>query len=210
MTHDRDIREPLFAFLEEKYGKVRFIEEKNMGRSRADIVMVTEGALIGLEIKSDADTYARLARQVRDYDRYFDRNICVAGVSHMGHIEEHLPHHWGIIAAEALPDGRLDFYQARKAQENPKRSLQRKLSLLWRRELNHMLGRNGMPRYAGESKHFVAMKLLSKIPEAALDIQIADELFERDYTTISDEIEAYRAARGDRERKRRVRAIRRK
>ena len=40
MLYDRDIREPLFDFLEGAYGKVRIIEEKRMGRSRADVVMV--------------------------------------------------------------------------------------------------------------------------------------------------------------------------
>ena len=64
MLKDKDIREPLFFFLEEKYGKVRILEEKNIGRSRADVVMVTDGAIFGIEIKSDADTYARLSRQV--------------------------------------------------------------------------------------------------------------------------------------------------
>ena len=43
-----------------------------MGRSRADVVMVMTAAVCGIEIKSDADTYARLERQVEDYDRYFD------------------------------------------------------------------------------------------------------------------------------------------
>ena len=60
MLYDKDIREPLFEFLEERYGKVRILEEKQMGRSRADAVMVMEDALVGIEIKSDADTYARL------------------------------------------------------------------------------------------------------------------------------------------------------
>ena len=72
ILYDKDIREPLFEFLENTYGKIRILEEKTMGRSRADIVMVTEDALWGIEIKSDADTYARLAGQVKDYDRYFD------------------------------------------------------------------------------------------------------------------------------------------
>lgn len=36
---DADIREPLFDFLEEYYGKIRIIEEKQIGRSRADIVL---------------------------------------------------------------------------------------------------------------------------------------------------------------------------
>lgn len=45
LIHDKEIREPLFDYLEETYGKIRIIEEKMMGRSRADVVMVTEDAL---------------------------------------------------------------------------------------------------------------------------------------------------------------------
>ena len=93
MLYDRDIRDPLFDFLEEYFGKTRIIEEKTTGRSRADIVMVTPDSLYGIEIKSDADTYARLSRQVRDYDRYYDYNIVVAGSSHGLHIREHVPDH---------------------------------------------------------------------------------------------------------------------
>ena len=40
MLYDKDIREPLFDYLEEYYGKIRILEEKRTGRSRADIVMV--------------------------------------------------------------------------------------------------------------------------------------------------------------------------
>ena len=75
--------------------------------------------LIGIEIKSDADNYARLERQVRDYDQYFDANYVVVGVSHAMHIEEHVPSWWGIITAE--PDGgRVDLYILRKTSPNPK------------------------------------------------------------------------------------------
>lgn len=63
MLYDKDIREPLFDFLEAYYGKIRILEEKQMGRSRADIVMVLPACVVGIEIKSDADTYSRLARQ---------------------------------------------------------------------------------------------------------------------------------------------------
>ena len=68
MLKDKDIREPLFLFLEESYGRIRIIEEKNMGGSRADILMVRPDRFVGIEIKSDADTYARLPGQVEDYD----------------------------------------------------------------------------------------------------------------------------------------------
>lgn len=40
MLYDKDIREPLFYYLEERFGKSRILEELNMGRSRADVVMV--------------------------------------------------------------------------------------------------------------------------------------------------------------------------
>ena len=96
MLRDKDIREPLFDFLEEAYGKVRILEEKTMGKSRADVVMVTPNALFGIEIKSDADTYARLGRQVKDYNQYYDYNYVVAGTSHALHVEEHIPEWWGL------------------------------------------------------------------------------------------------------------------
>ena len=87
---------------------MRIIEEKQVGRSRADIVMVLPGRLIGIEIKSDADTYVRLERQVRDYDRYFDQNIVVAGSTHGAHVQEHVPEWWGIITVEQTQEG-IDF-----------------------------------------------------------------------------------------------------
>ena len=79
MLLDKDIREPLFEFLEERYGKVRILEEKTVGNSRADVVMVIPEKIVGIEIKSDADTYTRLERQVADYDLYFDANIQKGG-----------------------------------------------------------------------------------------------------------------------------------
>ena len=54
---DRDIREPLFEFLEQEYGVVRILEEVVTGKSRADALMVTDDRITGIEIKSDADTY---------------------------------------------------------------------------------------------------------------------------------------------------------
>lgn len=51
MLLDKDIREPLFEFLEERYGKVRILEEKTVGHSRADVVMVIPEKIVGIEIK---------------------------------------------------------------------------------------------------------------------------------------------------------------
>lgn len=183
--YDRDIREPLFFFLEEKYGKIRIIEEKITGSARADAVMVTENALYGIEIKSDADTYTRLPGQVKEYDRYFDFNYAVVGLSHVNHIEEHLPDYWGVITAERVEEG-LDFYIMRRPRRNPKREIEKKLSLLWRPEMEHILVRGRRPVFRGYSKARVAKRLPELFPGDELDRLISDELFERDYTLLQD------------------------
>lgn len=194
MLYDKDIREPLFNYLEERYGKARMIEEKQMGRSRADIVMVLPGELAGIEIKSDADTYARLKRQVKDYDRFFDRNYVVAGSTHAMHIGEHVPEYWGIISVEQMEEG-VDFYMIREAAQNPKMELELKLRILWRPELAHIQAICGMAKYGGKSKEFVRNKIAEGVPAEILNELISEELFERDYTEIRGKIEEFRGRR---------------
>lgn len=195
MLYDKDIREPLFDFLEGYYGKARILEEKQIGRSRADIVMVIPSYVVGIEIKSDADTYARLQRQVRDYNQYFDYNYVVAGSSHAMHIEEHVPDWWGIITAEQV-GGEADFYVLRKPRENPRVNEKKKLSILWRPELAHIQELNHLPGYRQRSKQFVIEKILLNVPQDILREQVSQELFERDYTQIEEKIKAYKRGIG--------------
>lgn len=142
MLYDKDIRPPLFDLLEENAGffggRVRILEEVTTGRARADAVMVTPGLLYGIEIKSDADTYARLDGQVKNYDWYYDRNIIVVGTSHAQHVMEHVPGWWGIITVEEV-DGAVDLYVLRRTQPNPKVKDHRKMTILWRPELARIL-----------------------------------------------------------------------
>lgn len=191
VNHDSDIREDLFEFLEQNFGRVRFLEELTIGRSRADIVMVTGNALYGIEIKSDADTYARLPSQVRNYNRYFDYNIIAAGSTHALHAGEHVPDHWGIITMEFV-NGKPDFYIARLPRKNPECRMKYKLSILWRPELARIQERNNMFRYKEKSKQFVQEKIMEKISGEQLHEEISAELFERDYTAIAKEIDDYR------------------
>ena len=192
---DKDIREPLFDYLDQIYGKNRILEEKMIGKSRADIVMVVPDEILGIEIKSDADTYARIARQVKDYDRYFDRNLLVVGSSHAGHASEHVPEYWGILSVEER-DGGVDFYVLREPKENPKRKKELKLSILWRPELSALQEKYKMPVYKNKSKDFVREKILEKIPWEDLNREISETLFERDYSSIQKEINEYRVSNG--------------
>ena len=221
MLKDKDIREPLFDYLECEYGKTRIIEEKMMGSSRADVIMVITGALVGIEIKSDADTYTRLESQIKDYDKYFDYNIVVLGCSHANHVGEHIPEHWGIITVDEV-EKQCDFYFLRRPELNKKMRLNRKLELLWRPELAALQEMYNMPKYNGKSKAFVRKTLIewTKLPLSQAEItrikraakaegvdpfipdtrinatdlnkQISELLFERDYEKLLEEIAAYR------------------
>lgn len=191
MLYDKDIREPLFDFLDDLYGINRIIEEKQMGHSRADVVMVTPEAVYGVEIKSDADTYSRLKRQVRDYNQFYDYNYIVVGTSHAYHVHEHVPKWWGIITVEMV-EGKPDFYVLKKPEKNPKVRWKRKLSMLWRPELAHIQQINGMPKYKQRSKDFVIDKIIEKIPEEILQFQFCEELMQRDYNEIGKIILEYK------------------
>ena len=200
--YDRDIREPLFEFLEDRFGKVRILEEKRAGRAVADVIMITPTAIYGIEIKSDADTYTRLEKQVSYYNLYFDRNIVVVGTSHAAHIAEHVPDFWGIITVEVDEEGKADFYVLREPSTNPEVSDKHKISLLWRPELANIQAKNDLPRYPRKSKSYVQDVLLERVSPDILWPQMYVELFERDYTTIAQRINDYRQATGQHKRKR--------
>ena len=206
MLKDKDIREGLFDFLEDEHGKIRILEEKTMGRSRADVVMVTTEEVYGIEIKSDADTYVRLQRQIKDYNRFFDKNYVVVGTSHAAHIEEHVPDFWGIITVEEV-NGEADFYILRRPKTNPKLEMALKLTLMWRPELARIQEINQMPRYKERSKAFVIGKIIEKVPIDILNVQLSNELFERDYDAIGEVIKEYRKANGRGAKKTGVRAV---
>ena len=182
---DKDIRESLFWYFEEKYGMVRFIEEKSIGKSRADVMLVTTDSLIGIEIKSDADTYARLKSQVRNYDRFFDYNYVVVGKSHKKHVEEHVPPYWGIVSCYPGEDD-LIFELVRMPEPNPKVKSEKKISILWRRELNSICEECLKYKYTHLNKTQLGKKLIEGVDKKDLDYLISRELFNRDYTIFQD------------------------
>lgn len=204
MLYDKDIREPLFDFLEEEYGKVRILEEKTIGTSRADVIMITEFGVCGIEIKSDADTYVRLKSQISDYDIHFDYNYIVVGSSHAGSVTEKVPSHWGIITVEQ-EDEKIDFYFLRYPDRNNSVNEKEKLGLLWRPELAEMQELNQMAAYKQKSKSFVIEKIIEKVEKDKRDRQIIELLFERDYTTIFERINAFRSENQKKPKRRRRR-----
>lgn len=195
---DKEMREPLFDFLEEFYGKIRIFEEKNAGSSRADVIGVIDGALLGFEIKSDRDSYTRLKTQTKDYDDFCDINFLVVGKSHVKHAHEHIPPHWGIIVVWE-EEGSVKVEMDQLPAPNHRVSAANQLHFLWRPELAKLQEWNEMPAYKGKSKQFVQEKILERVPENILKFQITELLFERDYRQLLGEIEKVRAERALRE-----------
>lgn len=188
VLYDKDIREPLFDYLEERFGKTRMFEEKIIGKSRADVLMLTTNLIVGLEIKSDADTYERLKKQVRNYDKYCDVNYVVIGKSHEKHIEEHIPKYWGILTV-FLNGADIIVEEKREADKNPKMKKELQTTIIWRPELQKLLELNHLPKYKQKSKKFVRQKLLEKMEWDLLKLQMCEELFERDYSIWDEEPE---------------------
>lgn len=188
VLYDKDIREPLFDYLEERFGKTRMFEEKIIGKSRADVLMLTTNLIVGLEIKSDADTYERLKKQVRNYDKYCDANYVVIGKSHEKHIEEHIPKYWGILTV-FLNGTDIIVEEKREADPNPKMKKELQTTLIWHPELQKLLEINHLPKYKQKSKKFVRQKLLEKMEWDLLKLQMCEELFERDYSIWDEEPE---------------------
>lgn len=185
MLYDKDIREPLFDYLEERFGKSRIFEEVPMARARADALMVLPDALAGIEIKSSVDTYERLKGQVRNYNKFCDLCYAAVGLRHSKHIAEHIPDFWGILCVYE-DNRRVIVEELREAAPNPKLRQELQLSLLWKSELSNILAANHMPKYRQQSKAFVRQKLIEKVPAGLLKAQMCQELFERDYTLLPE------------------------
>ena len=173
---DKDIREPLFDYLDARYGKVRVIEEKVIKRSRADVMAIVDGGIIGFEIKSDSDSYTRLKTQVKNYDQFFDKCYVVVGESHI-HVAEHIPDYWGIIVVN-----QENVIVDRDAEICPKVKLRNQLDMLWRNELLNIQLKEGLPKLANWKRIDIYKRLIETAGEPTIKADVIEQLFERDYT----------------------------
>ena len=181
---DKDIREKLYDYLDERYGKVRTIEEKVILKSRADMLAIIDGEIIGIEIKSDSDTYTRLKRQIKDYDKFCDKCYVAVGESHI-HVSEHVPDYWGIIVVS-----NDNIIVDRDAGLSPKVKIYNQLDIFWRAELYAVQMKEGLPKLSNWKRRDIYKRLIETCGEEQVKMDITEQLFERDYT-IFDKISGY-------------------
>ena len=182
---DKDIREKLYDYLDERYGKVRTIEEKVILKSRADMLAIIDGEIIGIEIKSDSDTYTRLKTQIKDYERFCDKCYVAVGESHI-HVSEHVPEYWGIIVVS-----NDNVIVDRDASVSPKVKINNQLDILWRAELYAVQMKEGLPKLSNWKRRDIYKRLIDTCGEEQVKKDITEQLFERDYTIFDKIPEEY-------------------
>ena len=182
---DKDIREKLYDYLDERYGKVRTIEEKVILKSRADMLAIIDGEIIGIEIKSDSDTYTRLKRQIKDYEKFCDKCYVAVGESHI-HVSEHVPEYWGIIVVS-----NDNVIVDRDASVSPKVKINNQLDILWRAELYAVQMKEGLPKLSNWKRRDIYKRLIDTCGEKQVKKDITEQLFERDYTIFDKIPEEY-------------------
>lgn len=173
---DKEIRKILIAYLQTQGQEMRIYQEKSIGTSICDLMVVTD-RLTGYEIKSDSDDYARLPQQVKTYNRFFERNYLVVGRRHAESVKSKVPDEWGIICIE-----RDDVTELRPAKDNKLVSVRAQLSVLWKLELKNILLKNRLPVYAQKAKGYISDRIVEGVEDGTLRKQIAYELLHRDYS----------------------------
>lgn len=112
--------------------------------ARVDIA-VFNGAIHGIEIKSDRDTLVRLPKQIEVYGGALDKVTVVVGERHLKDVRKAVPTWWGITVAGGAP-GAVSLDLHRPAKGNPSPDPYRVAQLLWREEALEELAVRGRDR----------------------------------------------------------------
>ncbi len=139
--NDKMIREVLINRLN-TYKNIKIKEEVTVpsGLARADVVAVN-GLVTGYEIKSDVDSLVRLGNQIKEYDRFFEKNFIVVGKKYYNKVLNLVPDYWGIIVIE-YKKGKLDLNYIRQAKMNPNLNFNDFLFFLSSDEIKYIAKRN--------------------------------------------------------------------
>ncbi len=134
---DRDIRAELTAWVRAQHindPDTSFVPELGLqaGRVRVDLAVVN-GSVHGYEIKSAADTLARLPVQAAGYSKVCDYVTILATRDHLPQIRRIVPKWWGVVEVSRRV-GKVKLRASRQARQNPGRNAFAIAQLLWRDE----------------------------------------------------------------------------
>jgi hypothetical protein len=124
----------------------RIVDEMEIccGEARVDIAVIN-GKLHGFEIKSEADTLARLDGQISAYNQVFDTMTIICGKNHLDSITKMIPGWWGIYSAK-INFGKVELTKFRCAETNQAVSSLALAQLLWKSEMLALLAEAGVKK----------------------------------------------------------------
>ena len=174
---DKEIRKILIEKLKIENENFRIFQEKSIGSSICDLMLVTPDGITGFEIKSDSDNFERLSKQIEAYDMFFDKNYIVVGERYKERVLEKIPDHWGIYEVTSTT-----IFKKREAKDNRRVRREKQLSILWKLELKNILTKNALPLYSLEDKEYIIDEITKQVPGGILRKQVAEEILNRDYS----------------------------
>jgi hypothetical protein len=124
----------------------RVVDEMEIccGDARVDIAVIN-GKLHGFEIKSEADTLARLQGQILAYNQVFDTMTIICGENHLSSIIKLIPEWWGIYSA-SVSFGKVELTKHRCTEINNSVSGLALAQLLWKSEMVVLLADAGIKK----------------------------------------------------------------
>ena len=147
------------------------------GRVRADVVALSAASIDGIEVKSAADTLARLPRQAEWYGRVCDTCTLAADPAHLDKAAARLPDWWGLTAVDR--DGAR---VVRPADENPALDAEGLANLLWHGELRAAVGQAGIEGgTAGIERDGLVAVLVGAAPVEVIAPIVRAHLLARDW-----------------------------
>jgi hypothetical protein len=155
------------------------IEEMEVGAGRIDLALLTPARLVGYELKSDADSLARLSLQIDIYSLYFDEVTLVTGPRWVGNALMATPRFWGVTAV-CETAGAVQVRRFRQAQRNPKANTAHILELLWRYELDEV-AKQALPGVSVRrtKRLLLTMLLQNEVTDLALRQAVYKALLQR-------------------------------
>lgn len=180
---DEDVRPGLHAWLRERLPRTPVLDEVGLlhGDCRVDVLTLSARCLHGYEVKADADTLARLPRQVLAYSQVLDRCTLVVGALHLERAAALVPSWWGLVSVLRRTAGGVKLVPVRHAQPNVEVVPLSVARLLWRdealallRELGEGRGMSHAPRVA------LYRRLVDVLPAEVLRAHVRRRLLVRE------------------------------
>lgn len=147
LLNDTKVRALLLNELNKKYANrsdTKVINELGLdfGAARVDVAVVN-GIMHGYEIKSDLDTLYRLPRQLKYYNKAFERMTIVVSRKYLEEVKGMIPKWWGIKTISIDQTRLIDIRKGRKVSQQDPLLI---IKLLWKKELEGLIDYLKLPK----------------------------------------------------------------